>query len=363
MTKKSIDTQKASGMCLHGNFPSKCSACLAEQEGKIEQEKTERKKEIQMQIVREWGEKQEPSLIEGEDFIFIADILSVIEEGESIAPHEMANLYFGYLKEHFHKMKEFFETQYIDEMNKVRDKEPEIFSPWVKRETTLNYSWAGRYMVEQAAGGVPIDSVPIDSLDTGPAAETHHERFKDFFMEETGFEFPTSKELDEVLVEMRESLPWYQMALQLTQEKRGKIEQMSPAEQDKIDWDNLPNIYQMQYAIIILENAHNPEKWKNGAYFDELPEEVDSSESENIRHYADFTYNADDWFDLQLVAEFIGDELESGGFSRLPNERGRIDRIFALVGDLREDSVMQQFDRNKLEDIERQFSEQLYPAQ
>ncbi|HBR80066.1 MAG: hypothetical protein UX09_C0026G0006 [Candidatus Uhrbacteria bacterium GW2011_GWE2_45_35] len=376
MSRQEIDEIEAAGMCQHGNFLATCETCKIDSarppekvlikekpEALSEKEKHERKKALQVKIIKEWAGQQTPSLTEGRDFFFITDFRSAVAEGENVSPHEETHLYFGFRRDAFLKIKKFFEKEYLAAMNTARETEGEIFSPWAKREVSFNFSWGGRFMVEQAAGGIPVDSVPVEFRDGRPEMRTHHGEFKNFFAEKTGFEFPKPEELDTVLLQLSRSEPWYRAAIRMCEDKMKKLESLLPEDQDRLlpkgGWDALPHFSSLVYTIKICENARNSKKWSDGKYFRDIPEVVVDL-PEQIRHFNDFTYNADDWTSLEKVAAFVGEELQAAGFPKLPPAEGRIDRIFSLVGKLRGDDKMQNFDRHQLEKIESEFSEKLY---
>jgi hypothetical protein len=314
----------------------------------LENDEVERKKEIQVKIIQEWAIQQDPPLIEGVDY-FMPSINDIDRNDENIAPHELGALYFGFKKEYFKKITEFFSTQYPEAMLQ----EQVMTKPW-NSEVSFNYSWGGRYLVS-GEGGVAIDTVPLESIDP-PLCKSEHAKFKEFFHEQTGIDFPSLPELNDITKTMSTNLPWYTEAVRLLEEKQ----KTSPE-----PWGYDQPIYSLKYAVIILSDANelseteeNLEKLKeNGAQspeledkisklqLAELPEEF-SDIRDKIRHYNDLTYNADDWVDLDHVNELLGKEYPP------PSEKGaRIDKIY-------EDYY--NFDRKKFEQLCKDFSGMIY---
>ena len=309
------------------------------------------KKEIQSQIIKEWAKSQNPPLEEGKDFMLIFSFADAVREGESIAPHELGNLYLGFKKENFHKFTDFFVKEYPKKME-----EREMREPW-SSGVKLNYSWGGRYLIH-GEGGVAIDSAPVETIDPN-LCKPEHSKFKDFFKEKYGFELPTADKLNEIVVEMSNHLDWYQQTLQELKTKQSE---------SKDPWEYDSPIMQLEYAVIILRDAKILKIAKEDL---ETAERLDSKEAisksqglvdrytikelpdefsyfgDKTRHYNDLTYNADDLADLEKVKTLLGSKID------LPKKKGaRIDRIYEDYYD---------FDRKNFETACHEFSEKLFP--
>lgn len=92
----------------------------------------------------------------------------------------------------------------------------------------------------------------------------------------------------------------------------------------------------MERDILILNDANN------GEALIDLPDVLtDKNMLPQMRHYADLTYNIEDINNLDRVSEITGISIP---------EEARIDKIFDRYG----------FDRNKMEEICKEFSESIY---
>lgn len=311
------------------------------------EDEVERMKEFQSDLLREWAKSQNDPMVEGEDFMIPK--IEDYESAENISPHETTNVYFMFKKERFGALRDFFEKEYSGKMEK--------FNKWEK-ETKINYSWAGRFCVE-GAGGTAIDTGPVESVKP-MVCETHHQEFKDFFRQEAGFDLPTPEQLDEILGEMADSLDWYNKVLAELKSRISQEENKQKTGEESEAWKYRKYEQNLEYVVKILKDAQLEKLKKQIGAGDvekgsrkliELPERIDEENGgiklgEKVRHYNDLTYNADDFQDLDEMCKLLGD-----GFTP-PTEKGaRSDRIY-------EDNFG--FDRKKIEDICRKFSEKLF---
>lgn len=317
---------------------------LSVQKTESKREETERTKEVQAAILRNWAERQNPPLVEGEDFMIPK--IEDEENPENISPHEMTNVYFGFKQENFGAVRRFFEEEYFETM-----KQNGMQNEWTVT-TKLNYSWAGRFCIEGAGGGA-IDTAPLQSVKP-IVCETHHKEFKELFRQETGFDLPSPEKLGEILEKMSDNLEWYEGVLLELQSRIKTEEQKKQNGGESELWRYNKYAMNLEYIVKILTDAKKEKLKKEiGASGEgedrrmaELPEVITGKIDEKVRHYNDLTYNADDHFDLDEVCGVLGGQFHP------PAEIGaRVDRIY-------EDNFG--FDRKNIEDICRKFSEKLY---
>ena len=276
------------------------------------------KKEIEFKVakIKKWA--LENNLIEGKDFKVIESIKNIEIDDKTIAPHELRQFFVLIQENNFKKFKEYIIGKYSEERKK-ENLNNKYCGP------TLDYSWGGRFAVIN--DGVFFDvGIATDLQEGNISAKTHHQKFKEFFKQKTGFDFPTSYMLNPVLKVMsQEGLHIYRSVL----EKLKLLKQ-----KNKLSSDGYGLIDEMERTILILEDA------KNGEAVLELPEILTSMPSQ-MRHYADLTYNAEDIKNLDRVLEITGISIPEGV---------RIDKIFDKYG----------FNRNDMEAICKDFSEHIY---
>lgn len=277
------------------------------------------KQEIEFKTakIRKWA--LENNLVEDKDFKVIESIKNIETDDKSIAPHELRQFFVLIQENNFKKFKEYFSGQYTEERKKENPNNKD-------GGPKLDYSWGGRFAVIN--DGVFFDIGIASSLEEGKiSANTHHKEFKDFFKKQAGFDFPTSDTLNPILKEMSEKgLDVYMSAL----EKLKTIKQ-----QNKLPEDGYGLIDELERDILILNDA------KNGEAVIDLPDDDLTNMPSQMRHYADLTYNIEDISSLDRVFEITGISIP---------EEARIDKIFDRYG----------FDRNKMEEICKEFSESIY---
>jgi len=267
---------------------------------------------IKAEKIRNWA--QEAGLTEGKDFKIIGSITDVETDTESIAPHEKKQFFVIVQEDHYRKFKEYIVGRYTEERKK-ESPDNKYGGP------TLDFSWGGRFAVINDDGF--CDTAAASSIER-MTARTHHEEFKSFFKQQTGFDFPTSEILNPMLHEMSvKGLEIYREALE-------KLEALK--KQETLPDDGYGLIDAMEHLILILEDA------KTGEAVIDLSEGIEGVMPSKMRHYADVTYNAEDIKDLGRVTEITG--------ITIPDEV-RIDKIFDRYG----------FDRAKMEGICRDFSD------
>ena len=316
-------------------------------------------REAQVKLISDWAKNK--GYEEGKDFGFFS-IGEAEEKGENLAPHELGNLYLGFKKELTVDFRDFFEDEYQTAMEQTRAKylaqgaPPDFLHSW-EPSVKLNYSWAGRFLVV-GAGGSAIDTAPLNKIQTekngriNGEALTHHDEFKKFFKEKTGFNLPSAKELDTALEQMTQFIPWYTQAIEKLQVIADKVNRGEFDNIPKVDpeiWKAAEYANNLRYTAVILQGA------RDNPGLEELPEKT-SYMRDKVRHYNDLTYNNDDFADQDKVAELIGIE-------KLP-DGGRIDRIINTVlknRRMHDENVPDNFDRKQMEGICRAFSEKLYP--
>jgi hypothetical protein len=263
----------------------------------------------QAELIHTWA--AENGLENGKDYRIIESIEEVIGEGASVAPHEHKQFFVIIHEDKYRQFKDYFTDKYRDEM-KQRDP---------KNDARLAYSWGGRFLVGWA--GVPFDTVAVSNIDT-MTTPTHHEEFKKFFRDKTGFDFPTAETLNPQLKEMsKKGLSTYQEAL-------FKLREMKEAQSFPPDGYGL--IDSMVHAVELLEQASSTNA------VEELPEVLQCTMPREMRTYADLTYNAEAIANLDRVREITGISI--------PDET-RIDKIFERFG----------FNRNRMEEICKDFSD------
>lgn len=328
------------------------------------------RRDVAKTSIREWAARQEPKLVEGEDFI-VEQLREGSRPGEQIAPHEMTNIYFVFKASsddvagrwRFQAVRTFFENEYAAGVADFK-------KPW-SREVEFNYSWAGRFLVT-GAGGPAIDTGPVESFKPEPVCKTHHSEFKSFFESETGLKFPTVDDINTATERAAEHFDWYAGALNALKEKRAAAEVLARTNSDVEFWKYDDAITDLEYILIILKDAkkindarealrkmehlgssegillaqtelENAEKRK----LRELPDNfIDDGKTDKIRHYNDLTYNIDDRIDLDRINQLLDGEFAP------PEETGaRIDKIFEEFNG---------FDRKKMEELCRKFSVKLY---
>ena len=262
--------------------------------------------------IREWAAKQ--GYEEGQDYRIIEDIKDVLTEGEQVAPHEQKSYYMAIHEDHYGSFRDYF----IGDYEKARQQE----NPDAK--VHLNYSWGGRFLVDSDT--VPCDTAPVADLET-LTVPTKHGEFRQFFRERTDTDFPSAEQLNPILKEMSDKgLDYYRNAL-------AKMREL-------VDTETLPNdayglMDDVEHKIIVLENA------QKGDALIELPETLHGRMDPKMRHYADFTYNADDMRSLDRVTEVTG---------------------IIIPNDARTDKILEKFgiDRQQMEDICKEFSQQRF---
>jgi len=263
----------------------------------------------QANLIRAWA--TENGFEEGSDYLIIESIEKVAPKGELPAPHELKQFFLIIREDIYHRFRDYFTSRYRDEM-KQRDP---------KNDARLNYSWGGRFFVGWA--GVPIDTAVASSIEER-TVPTHHEKFKKFFRDKAGFDFPTAETLNLQLREMsKKGLPAYQAALAKLREMK-KSQSLPP--------DGYGLIDSMVHAVDLLEQARTEN------VVEELPEILQGTMPRKQRTYADLTYNAEAIVNLDRVTEITG--------VTIPDE-ARIDKIFKRFG----------FDRNRMEEICKDFSD------
>jgi hypothetical protein len=264
----------------------------------------------QVDLIRSWA--SEHGLIDGKDFKVIESIRDIVGKNGSVAPHELKQFFVIIHEDKYSKFRDYFTSDYRDKMKSL---DP-------KNDARLLYSWGGRFLVGWA--GVPFDTVAASSIEN-LTIPTHHEEFKKYFREKTGFDFPAAKGLNSQLREMaKKSLPTYQKAL-------ANLREMEQSESLETSEDyGLPDA--MVHAIEILEQA------KTGNAVEELPEILQGNMPRTMRSYADLTYNAATTIDLDRVAVLTG--------VYFPQD-SRVDRIFEPLG----------LDRSRMKEICKDFAD------
>lgn len=326
-------------------------------------------KEVQTRVITEWATKRGYKY--GEDFGFF-NIQEASDKGEDLAPQELGNMYMGFREELTDSFRDYFETRYQSDMETTRTKyltngaPPNFMFSW-EPQVKLNYSWAGRFLVV-GARGLAIDTAPLLKVEKTDVADeqnkpqvtgevrTRHGEFKQFFKDNTGFDFPTPNELDRTLEKMTkpEYIRWYTETINQLQPivdkvKRGEYDGLANVDEEVYQAEAYIN--SLKYILIILQGA------KRNPGLEELPERT-TYMRDKVRHFNDLTYNLDDFPDLDRVARLAGVEA-------LPDE-GRIDKMYDLILESRREadtSVPEHFDRKKLEEICRDFSEKIYPRE
>lgn len=278
------------------------------------------KQEIEFKAtkIRKWA--LENNLVEGKDFKVIESIKNIEIDDKSIAPHELRQFFVLIQENNFKIFKEYFSGQYREERKKENPDNKD-------GGPTLDYSWGGRFAVIN--DGVFFDIGIASSLEDGKvSAKTHHQEFKKLFKEKAKFDFPTSEILNPILKDISEKgLDNYKSAL----EKLNSLKK-----DNKLPEDGYGLIDELGRDILILNDA------KNGkAVIDLLEVLTDKNMLPPMRHYADLTYNIEDIKNLDRVFEITGISIP---------EEARIDKIFDRYG----------FDRNKMEEICKEFSESIY---
>ena len=267
---------------------------------------------IRAEKIRGWSKQM--GLVEGKDLLIVESVEDIVTDVETIAPHERKEFFVIVKEEHYRTFKKYIVGQYTEERKRENPANKSV-------APTLDYSWGGRFAVINDNGF--IDTAAASSIEH-MSAPTHHEEFKAFFKQRTGFDFPTSEILNPMLQEMSaRGLGVYNEALEKLKALR---------EQNALPGDGYGLIDAMEHMVMILEDA------KTGEAVIDLPEVLESVMPAKMRHYADLTYNAEDVKDLGRVTEITGIVM--------PDEI-RLDKIFDQYG----------FDRTKMESICRDFSD------
>lgn len=264
----------------------------------------------QATMIREWAEEQ--GLKEGKDFLIIKDIKDVVGKDGDVVPHETKAFYMAIHEDQYRKFRDYFISQYKDEM---KAKDPE-------NNARLDYSWGGRFLVGWA--GVSCDTVAASDIEN-LTIPTHHEEFKDFFKTKIGFDFPSAETLNPILKKMSEK--------GLTDYKRA-LKKLNELKDNGLPDDGYGLIDSVIHAIELLKKAQKEKA------VEELPEEIRGTMPIEMRTYADLTYNIEDIANFDRVKEITGVEIP---------DSARIDKIFDQFN----------FDRNKMEQICKDFSEYL----
>jgi len=150
-------------------------------------------------MIREWAKQL--GLYEGEDYLIIEDIKEVVGEEGEVVPHETKAFYMAIHEKHYQN---FEIILYQNIQMKCTQKTQ-------KNHARLDYSWGGRFSVGWA--GVPCDTVTASNIEN-LTIPTHHNEFKAFFKDKTGFNFPTAERLNPILKEMsKKDLVAYEKAL------------------------------------------------------------------------------------------------------------------------------------------------------
>lgn len=276
------------------------------------------KQEIQHKIgmVRGWAEAND--LQEGRDIRVIESIHQVAPKGDTIQPHEEKQFFVGVQEAQYGKFRDYITGEY------ARARQAEGARP-----PRLIYSWGGRFAVSDD-GPSFFDTVGMADVENN-VAHTRHAEFREFFQEQTGTEFPTAEKLNPVVREIaKRGLPDYKKILSNLQKLK--------------DSGQLPEsgwhaIEEVKHNINVLKRALGDRP----ALID-LPETAPEYMPSGMRAYADLTYNA-------KYRSALGDAIKISGIE-LPDKL-RLDRIFeTLYG----------YDSRKTEDVNRQFSERLYPS-
>ena len=263
--------------------------------------------------IRNWS--REKGFIEGKDFLIVESVTDVEKDIKSIAPHEFKQFFVVILQEKYYgSFKDYILGRYSEE-RRLENPKNKYGGP------RLDFSWGGRFAV--GWDGVPFDTVAASSIEK-ISAPTHHEEFRNFFKQKTGFDFPTSEMLNPILKEMSEKgIEIYELALD-------KLKKMK--DQNTLPDDGYGLIDATEHALMILKDA------KNGEALIDLPEVLTGTMPAEMRHYADLTYNIEDIKDFGRVSEITGVVI--------PNEL-RIDKIFDRYN----------FDRKEMENVCRDFSD------
>jgi len=277
------------------------------------------KGEIKFKIdkIKKWA--AQAGYIEGKDFIIIESISDVETDETKIARHEKKQFAMGISEQNYKKFKDYFTGQYRTERMEE--------NPGSWTVPKLYYSWGGRFAV--GGDGATFFDTAMLSSNEKMAAPTHHQEFKDFFKQKTGAEFPSAEKLNGVLREISEK------ALSLYEEAENKVTELEKAEEISGQRNyNLSGLRDgLNHMVASLRAA------RDGQAVVDFPEIIKDKMPQEMRRFADYTYNIDDLIDLDRVAQVTG--------VKIPDEQ-RIDKIFERFG---------LSDRKKMEEICKDFSD------
>ncbi len=267
--------------------------------------------------IRSWAVGQ--GLKEGEDYLIVEDVRTALKPGDEPLPHEIKSFAMAILEKDYRRFRDYFTGQYAQE-RKAEDP---------KSGPQLDYSWGGRFSVGWD-GLPPLDTVPAVDL-KNLTIRSHHQKFRQFFRQQTGFELPTAAELNPLLKDMaKQALPLYEATLNQLK---------SMASENKLPSDGYGLIDELERMKLILTDAHS------GDALVDLAETIGrDGMTPEMRHYADLTYNAEDLKSLDRATELTGIEIP---------DFDRIDKLYDRYG----------FDRAKMENICRAFGEYLESKQ
>lgn len=250
----------------------------------------EREVKHKAEMIREWA--QASGLQEGEDFLIIEDIRTVVSDPEKVAKHEKGSFYVAIQENNYGAFRDFIIGPYKEQRKKENP----------NGDLKLDYSWGGRFLA--GWDGVPMDTVPARDIKTKEVA-THHGEFQKFFKERNGFDFPDAATLNPIIKEISEkALDKYQEALEILQPLR---------DAEALPDDAYGLVDMVEHAVMILEDA------QEGDALEDMPEQFSGELKTKIRHYADLTYNAEDVADFGRLEKIVGIKLA---------DDERLDRIF-----------------------------------
>lgn len=280
------------------DVPKKAPSSPKPEEKKYSPEETRKQIEQQAKLISAWADKM--GFKEPKDYRIIKDTAKAIKPGDTLAEHEKQQFAMIIHKDHYEKFKQYFTTEYRDEMKKI---DP-------KNDAKLLYSWGGRFLVGWA--GVPFDTAPAIDVEH-ITVETHHSEFKDFFREKTGGrrEIPPVDQLNDVLRGIAER------SLQAYVKARDKLQSLKDEDnrlpEGKKRYPNLYEVGGMDWEVDLLEAA------LKGKGVEELPQIIREDMPRPQRTYADITYNIKDVGSIDRALEITGVKIP---------ESDRIDKIY-----------------------------------
>jgi hypothetical protein len=219
--------------------------------------------ELKRRLITEWAERE--GLVVGKDIKLIS---------EEKPPHKVdeGRLFAVVLDKHYVAFQRFIESEYVSQI-RAKKKDADI---------RLNYSWAGRFCVEEK-NGAPIDTGAASSIEK-MEAPSHQQEFEEYFKETQGFEFPKAVTINAMLRDIAtKALSTYREALKGVEEKKA--------------WEVKGRL---KWMIELLEDS------LSGNPCEDLPEIMTDEMPNEQRIYADLTYNTDDLPDLGKVQEITG---------------------------------------------------------